>query len=320
MSENVPSKIDYNDQKMIATIKGTVAKDATPEEFVMFMELCKASGLNPFKREVWFIKAGGRAQIMTGIGGFMAIANSHPMYDGMVVEVDDDENPTKATCSVYRKDRKFPSVGVALMKEYRKSGPTWQQMPRVMLTKVAKSIAIREAFPQELNGLYTAEEMPEEYSGRTENVNVVKAAPKEYRYTMAATKKFVPPGDEDRIKARLKKDFGATFDKESGELVTKKLVPGWDEALTVNVKAKLAADEAMGDDDLPFNEETGEIEPEYVDEEAEAHFAGLAVNPPDPKVLNRDDAKAVVERMKKTKTTSKSKPYVDAPIEFKENI
>lgn len=185
---------------------------------------------------------------------------------------------------------------------------------RSMVDATLTTTAASDIFTQDIEDMG-----PPEYGAHTPPTPQPKAA-KEYRYTMAATKKFVPPGDEDRIKARLKKDFGATFDKESGELVTKKLVPGWDEALTVNIKAKLAADEAMGDDDLPFNSETGEVEPEYVDEEAEAHFAGLAVNPPDPKVLNREDAKAVVERMKKTKTTSKSKPYVDRPIEFKENI
>jgi len=267
MNENTPMKIDYTNEKMLQTLRQTVAKDATPEEFIMFVELCKSSGLNPFKREAWFIKAGGRAQIMTGIGGFMAIANSHPMYDGMEVEVDDDENPTKAICKVHRKDRKFPSVGVAMMKEYRKSGPTWQQMPRVMLTKVAKSIAIREAFPQELNGLYTVEEMPDNYSKNREMIaeaieGLPKREAKTYRYNLAATKKFIEPGQEAAIKARLKKDYGATFDKESGELVTKKPINGWDEALTINIKAEHDADvkyiaerkaiqQAMGDDDLP---------------------------------------------------------------------
>jgi len=301
-------KIDYNNEKMLQTLRQTVAKDATPEEFIMFVELCKSSGLNPFKREAWFIKAGGRAQIMTGIGGFMAIANSHPMYDGMEVEVDDDENPTKAICKVHRKDRKFPSVGVAMMKEYRKSGPTWSQMPRVMLTKVAKSIAIREAFPQELNGLYTQEEMPDEYQGKSEILP--KREAKTYRYNMAATKKFITPGDEDRIKARLKKDFGASFDKESGELVTKKLVPGWDEALSVNIKEQEAVYQAMGDDDLP----DVDIETGVIDEEAEQHFAGLAVNPPDPKVLGREDAKAIIEKMKKSKKTKVVEAYHDEDI------
>ena len=156
---NLPAtqQLDFNDKSLIATLKATVAQGLTDQEFTLFAEHCKSTGLNPFKKDVWAIKAGNRLQIMTGINGFLAIANSHPQFDGMQVEVDNDEKPTKAICRVYRKDRKFPAEGVALMKEYGKDTPIWRQMPRVMLTKVAKSIAIREAFPQELNGLYTAE-------------------------------------------------------------------------------------------------------------------------------------------------------------------
>lgn len=156
--------LDWNDNNVIATLRHTVAGGLNDAEFLLFAEHCKATGLNPFKKEVWAIKAGGRLQVMTGINGFLAIANAHPQFDGMEVEVDFDEAPTKAVCKVYRKDRKFPAVGVAMLKEYGKDTPIWRQMPRVMLTKVAKSIAIREAFPQELNGLYTEEEMPSQYA------------------------------------------------------------------------------------------------------------------------------------------------------------
>jgi phage recombination protein Bet len=156
--------LDWGDSQVIATLRHTVAQGLNDAEFLLFAEHCKGTGLNPFKKEVWAIKAGGRLQVMTGINGFLAIANAHPQFDGMEIEVDCDEAPTKATCKVYRKDRKFPAVGVALLKEYGKETPIWRQMPRVMLTKVAKSIAIREAFPQELNGLYTEEEMPTQYA------------------------------------------------------------------------------------------------------------------------------------------------------------
>lgn len=162
--------INYNDAGVIKTLKDTVARDLTDSEFRLFAEHCKGTGLNPFKKEVWAIKAGGRLQIMTGVNGYLAIANNHPQYDGMTVEVDNDERPTKAVCKVYRKDRKHPAEGVALMREYGKDTPIWRQMPRVMLTKVSKSIAIREAFPQELNGTYTAEEMPPEYSTNEKHI------------------------------------------------------------------------------------------------------------------------------------------------------
>lgn len=162
--QNMLQTIDFSDQRIVATLQKTVAQNLSPEEFLLFAEHCKATKLNPFRKEVWAIKAGGRLQIMTGINGFLAIANGHPQYDGMEVEVDSDDKPTKATCKIYRKDRKFPAVGVALLKEYAKDTPIWKQMPRVMLTKVAKSIAIREAFPQELNGIYTEEEMPGQFA------------------------------------------------------------------------------------------------------------------------------------------------------------
>ena len=158
--------IDYADKGVINTLKQTVAIGATDAEFAMFTQFCQSTGLNPFKKEVWFIKVQNKVQMMTGINGFLAIANNHPQYDGLEidVEVDQNGNPLKAICKVFRKDRSRPSIGIALMKEFKKGSPIWNQMPSVMLTKVAKSIALREAFPQELNGLYTAEEMPPEYS------------------------------------------------------------------------------------------------------------------------------------------------------------
>lgn len=149
------------DDKLKA-LRSTIAPGLTDAEFELFCETCKATGLNPITKEIWAIKAGGRLQIMSGFNGFLKIANSHPQYDGMEVDitVDKDNKPLVAQARVYRKDRKFPSVGVALMSEFRGNTPIWQKMPSVMLSKVAKSHAIREAFSIELAGLYTPEEMP----------------------------------------------------------------------------------------------------------------------------------------------------------------
>jgi len=143
----------------------TVARGATELEFKMFLEFCRSTGLNPFKREIWFIKNGNSVQIMTGINGFLAIANRHPEYDGMQVDIQEEDGKLiSATASVYRKDRKHPSTAKVFFNEYAKNSPIWKSMPKMMLQKVAKSVALREAFPQELGGIYTQEEMPEEYS------------------------------------------------------------------------------------------------------------------------------------------------------------
>lgn len=237
--KSLPTTINFSDPKLVKTLKETVARGLNDSEFVLFAEHCRSTGLNPFKKEVWAIKAGERLQIMTGLNGFLAIANSHPAFDGMEVEVDTDPqgNPTKATCKVYRKDRKFPSVGIALMKEFRKDTPIWRQMPSVMLTKCAKSIAIREAFPQELGGLYTAEEMPPEYSaeangsgnGNGHVIEVTNLKPAdEIRPTIWAYDMVTVPEDKQKTALDYCRKQGMSQDSDTGLWVSKKRIPNLD--------------------------------------------------------------------------------------------
>jgi phage recombination protein Bet len=154
-----------NNLEMLNTLRNTVAPGLTDPEFLLFAEMCRATGLNPATKEIWAIKAGGRLQLMTGINGFLRIANSHPQFDGMEVELEwEEKGLVAATAKVYRKDRRFPSIATAYMAEYGKQTPIWKTMPSIMLSKCAKSLAIREAFINELGGLYTAEEMPSEFS------------------------------------------------------------------------------------------------------------------------------------------------------------
>lgn len=161
----------------LAVLRQTVAKGSTDSEFAMFLEFCKATKLNPFKREIWFIKGRdytnkmgnkieGAVQLITGFNGYLAIANSHPQFNGIESDIvkNDDGSIDYATATVHRKDRKYPSVAKVFFKEFYKPGfngkeSTWDKMPSVMIIKVAKSHALREAFPQELGGLHTQEEV-----------------------------------------------------------------------------------------------------------------------------------------------------------------
>lgn len=168
------NNVDFDNAKVIATLKATVAQGLTDAEFLLFAEHCKSTRLNPFKRDVWAIKVNGRLQLMTGINGYWTTANRHDQFDGYeegYISKDGQELPDTyagndyigAWCKVHRKDRKMPAKGVAFMAEYNKGHGNWKSMPRVMIMKCAESIALRKAFPQELNGTYTAEEMPKEY-------------------------------------------------------------------------------------------------------------------------------------------------------------
>lgn len=159
-------KTEIDNLERVRSLRGSIAQGLTDPEFELFIELCRATGLNPITREVWAIKTAGRLQMMAGLNGFLKIANSHPQFDGMEVDIktDDKGHPVSATAKVYRKDRKYPSSCTVLINEFRQHSPIWTKMPSVMLAKVAKSHAIREAFSLELAGLYTPEEMPAEYA------------------------------------------------------------------------------------------------------------------------------------------------------------
>lgn len=166
----------FESRDLMSVIRNTVAKGATEAEFVMFSEVCKSSGLDPFKKEIWFMKIQGQTQIFTGINGYLKIANLHPAFDGMSDElIYEDGKLVGAKCSVYRKDRAYPVVAIAYIDEYRKSSPTWSKMPKVMIKKCAKSVALREAFAQQLGGTYTEEEFGiDEEENKTKTAKVVE--------------------------------------------------------------------------------------------------------------------------------------------------
>lgn len=156
---------NLENKEKLELLKKTIAKGATDIEFGYFIETCKATNLNPFKKEIWFIKINNELQIMTGIHGFYSIANSHPQFDGVECEiVEENGKIKKAVARVYRKDRRIPTVAEAYLDEYGKNNGLWKNMPRVMLSKCAESMALRKAFPTEMNGIYTKEEMPDGYS------------------------------------------------------------------------------------------------------------------------------------------------------------
>lgn len=149
----------------------------TDQETIMFIELCKAQKLNPFIREAYLIKFGNSpANIVVGKDVFVKRAYRNPNFEGMkagIVTVDAQGNMHEREgslkgmnetllggwCEVYVKYMKFPIKSTVSMEEYSKGQSTWKQMPCVMIRKCAMVTALREAFPEDLQGLYDASEM-----------------------------------------------------------------------------------------------------------------------------------------------------------------
>lgn len=166
-SNNLPA-LSF-DGETIDLIKRTVANGATNDELQLFIYQAKRAGLDPLARQIYFVKRAGRVVIQTSIDGFRLVAQRSGEYAGQDAPEwfktrKGDELYAKVT--VYKfgpNGQRYPAaVGVAYWSEYCPAPGQdfmWKKMPRTMIAKVAEALALRKAFPQELSGLYTDEEM-----------------------------------------------------------------------------------------------------------------------------------------------------------------
>jgi len=177
----------------IELIKSTICKGATDGELKLFTNTCRSLGLNPFARQIFAVKrwdSKERREVMSiqvSIDGLRLAAERTGLYGGQLgpffsngeIAVNEkglrdvvwfdgwpfDEAPKLAKVGVIRKDFAEPLWAQAKMSSYAqttKDGALthmWQKMPEIMLSKCAESQALRKAFPQELSGVYTTEEM-----------------------------------------------------------------------------------------------------------------------------------------------------------------
>lgn len=155
----------------------------TDQEVNYFVHLCRGQRLNPFLKEIYLIKFGTQpATFVVSKEAFLKRAEANPQYDGsesgiIVLNKDgelierkggfflkDSEQVVGGWAKVYRKDRKYPSDVQVTFEEYAgrtKDGnlnSNWANRPATMIKKVALVQALREAFPNDLNDLYTEEE------------------------------------------------------------------------------------------------------------------------------------------------------------------
>ena len=179
-------------------IKSQIAPGASDNELRLFQAQCRRTGLDPFSRQIYAImreswdpatrQSVSKMTIQTSIDGFRVIAQRSGKYagqdgpywcgpDGEWKDVWlSPELPAAAKVLVFHRDFDRPIVGIALFAEYaskKRDGSLiglWKkgEKPSVMLAKCAEALAFRKAFPNDLSGLYTSDEMSQADSNTVE--------------------------------------------------------------------------------------------------------------------------------------------------------
>ena len=171
------------DSAQVAALRQLGLADAPKGDLALFLHYAQRTGLDPFSRQLYMIgrydsrSGGNRYTIQSSIDGLRIIAQRSGEYAGQTEPLWcgpdgawrdvwlEPTPPAAAKIGVYRVGFTEPLYAVATLTSYlptdKNGRPTglWAKMPDVMLAKVAEALALRKAFPNDLSGIYTSEEM-----------------------------------------------------------------------------------------------------------------------------------------------------------------
>lgn len=170
----------WTDEKKLIEIKDLLAPKLTANEFALLVNMGKATGLNPFLREIWAVKYDDKspAQVFIGRDGYRKVAQSNPDYDYHVVDsvyekdsfsresdevkhaysLNDRGALVGAYCTVKRKNASKPCFVFVKLNEYSTGKALWATKPETMIKKVAEAQGLRMAFQSLFAGTYDESE------------------------------------------------------------------------------------------------------------------------------------------------------------------
>lgn len=186
--------VEFSNEQ-VSLIKTTILGNGfTDGELSLFVQQCKRTGLDPFTRQIYATKIGGKMNIQATIDGLRLIAERSGKYAGQTRPTwfDKDgkeyriwtkkEVPYACEIGVLKGDFKEPIYAIAIFDEYAqkvngKLGFMWEKMPALMISKVAEALALRRAFPNDLSGIYSTEEMQQAQPQQNQQTQEKEAKP-----------------------------------------------------------------------------------------------------------------------------------------------
>jgi phage recombination protein Bet len=151
-------------------ISTTIAPGCSNDELRLFAYACQRTGLDPFSKQIYAIKRGGKMTIQAGIDGLRSIAERTGQLDGSETLWCGDDGvwtdvwlgskpPAAAKTTIWRKGAGHPFTGVARFQDYNAGQGLWTKMGATMIAKCSEALALRKAFPADLSGVYSTDEM-----------------------------------------------------------------------------------------------------------------------------------------------------------------
>jgi phage recombination protein Bet len=193
-----------------------------------FLHTCERTGLDPLAKQIYCIGRFGSDglewSIQTGIDGFRVVAERSGQYAGQdepewltadgqwvqaFVKGIHGDHPLAARIRVYRHDWDRPMTGIATWDEYaqrKRNGELtamWEQRGPGQLAKCAEALALRKAFPQDLSGVYTDEEMDAAFSRGQEQQGDAERVPARERSRVAQLAPAVVDGHDAVVVAEI---------------------------------------------------------------------------------------------------------------------
>ena len=170
--------------EQVRMAQGLPPGKATDAEVQFLIDTAARLGLDPIARQVWYQaradKQGVRKhQVLCTIDGLRVVAERTGQYEGQTAPQWCGKDGTwrdvwtgpfselvAARVGVYRKGFREPMYATARLDAYvqgydGKPSGQWGKMADHMTAKCAEALALRKAFPQQLSGIYTADEMRE---------------------------------------------------------------------------------------------------------------------------------------------------------------